>query len=156
LGYIGLANPISETTRQALAHAIVGSIGVDTGVGLLGLTQYAAVLAILLVTMAVTRNPSRADRVLFALMTATTVICLSVAEPLSRLKLFTSPHEDAVRNVGILGVLLAATAVIRAFERWQLAGFFEIETNIFNRLWHRIYCRVRFRTRDEMDRQCRI
>ena len=44
-----------------------------------------------------------------ALMTATTVICLSGAEPLSRLKLFTSPHEDAVRNVGILGVLLAVT-----------------------------------------------
>jgi hypothetical protein len=56
--------------------------------------------------------------VLFAPMTATTVICLSVAEPLSRLKLFTSPHEDAIRNVGILGVLLAVTAVIRAFERW--------------------------------------
>ena len=124
LGYIGLANPIWESTQQALAYAIVGSIGVDTGAGLLGLIQYAAVLAILLVTMAVTRNPPRADRVLFALMTATIVICLSVAEPLSRLKLFTSPHEDAVRNVGILGVLLAVTAVIRALERWQLSRGF--------------------------------
>jgi hypothetical protein len=132
LGYIGLANPIWETTRQALAHAIVGSIGVDTGAGLLGLIQYAVVLAILLVTMTVTRNQSRADRVLFALMTATTVICLSVAEPLSRLKLFTSPHEDAVRNVGVLGVLLAVTAVTRAFERWQLSRGFSKSKLMFS------------------------
>ena len=114
LGYIGLANPIWETTRQALAHAIVGSIGVDTGAGLLGLIQFTAVLTILMVTAALTRDQSRADRVLFALMTAATVICLS--EPLSQLKLFTSSHEDAVRNIGILGVLLAVTAVIRAFN----------------------------------------
>jgi len=132
LGYIGLANPIWESTRQALAYAIVGSIGVDTGAGLLGLIQYAAVLAILFVTMAVTRNPSRADRVFFALMTATIVICLSVAEPLSRLKLFTSPHEDAVRNVGILGVLLAVTAVIRALERWQLSRGFSKSKLMFS------------------------
>jgi hypothetical protein len=122
LGYIGLANPIWETTRQALAHAIVGSIGVDTGAGLLGLIQFTAVLTILFVTAALTRDQSRADRVLFALMTAATVICLS--EPLSQLKLFTSSHEDAIRNIGILGVLLAVTAVIRAFERWQLSRGF--------------------------------
>ena len=132
LGYIGLANPIWQTTRQALAHAIVGSIGVDIGAGLLGPIHYAAVLAILLVTVVVTRNPSRADRVLFALMTATTVICLSVAEPLSRLKLFTSSHEDAVRNIGILGVLLAVTAVIRAFERWQLSRGFSKSKLMFS------------------------
>jgi hypothetical protein len=132
LGYIGLANPVWESTGQALAHAIVGSIGVDTGAGLLGLIQYAAVLAILLVTMAVTRDPSRADRVLFALMIATTVICLSVVEPLSRLKFFTSPHEDAVRNVGILGVLLAVTAIMRAFERWQLSRGFSKSKLIFS------------------------
>jgi hypothetical protein len=35
LEYIGLANPIWQSTRQALAHPIVGSIGVDTGAGLL-------------------------------------------------------------------------------------------------------------------------
>jgi hypothetical protein len=110
-----LPTPFGESTRQALAHAIVGSIGVDTGAGLLGFVQYTAVLAILLVTKVVTRDQSRADRVLFALMTPATVICL--LEPLSQSKLFTSPHEDAVRNIGILGVLLAVTAVIRAFER---------------------------------------
>jgi hypothetical protein len=82
--------------------------------------------------MAVTRNPSRADRVLFTLMTATIVICLSVAEPLSRLKLFTSPHEDAVRSICVLGVLLAVTAVIRAFERWQLSRGFSKSKLIFS------------------------
>ena len=43
LGNIGVANPVWQSTRQALVYAIVGSIGVDTGAGLLGLTQYAAV-----------------------------------------------------------------------------------------------------------------
>jgi len=38
-GYIGLANPVWESTGQALAHAIAGSIGVDIGAGLLGLNN---------------------------------------------------------------------------------------------------------------------
>ena len=37
LGYIGVANPVRESTRQALGFAIAGSIGIDTGAGLLGL-----------------------------------------------------------------------------------------------------------------------
>jgi hypothetical protein len=64
-----LALPIPCPT--GLAYAIVGSIGADTGAGLLGLIQCAAIPAILFVTVAVTRNQPRADRVLFALMTAT-------------------------------------------------------------------------------------
>jgi hypothetical protein len=128
LGSIGVANPIWESTRQALGYGIAGSIGVDTGAGVLGLIEYAAVLAILLVAMAVARDPSRADRVLFALMLATTVICLPMPELLSRLNIVTSPDEGVVRNVGVLGVLLAVTAVIRAFERWQLSrGFSKSE-----------------------------
>jgi hypothetical protein len=39
LGYVNVANPIWESTQQALGHAIVGSIGIDTGAGLLGLIQ---------------------------------------------------------------------------------------------------------------------
>jgi hypothetical protein len=119
LGYIGVANPVWGSTRQALGFAIAGSIGIDTGAGLLGLIQYISVLAILLVTMAVTRNRSRADGVLFALMFAATIICL--AELLSRRYIVGAAALDVgvVRNVGILGALLAVTAIIRAFERWQ-------------------------------------
>jgi hypothetical protein len=32
LGYIGMANPVWESTQQALGFAIPGSIGIDTGV----------------------------------------------------------------------------------------------------------------------------
>ena len=121
LGYIGVANPIWQSTQQALGFAIAGSIGIDTGAGLLGLIQYISVLAILLVTMAATRDRSRADGVLFALMLAASIICLPVAELLSRLDIVWAASLDVgvVRNVGILGVLLAVTATIRAFERWQ-------------------------------------
>jgi hypothetical protein len=71
--------------------------------------------------MAVTRDRSRADGVLFALMLAASIICLPIAEPLSRLDIVRAASLDAgvVRNAGILGVLLAVSATIRAFERWQ-------------------------------------
>jgi len=121
LGYIGVANPIWQSTQQALGFAIAGSVGIDTGAGLLGLIQNISVLAILLVTMAATRDRSRADGVLFALMLAACIICLPVAELLSRLDILWPASLDVgvARNAGILGVLLAVTATIRAFERWQ-------------------------------------
>jgi hypothetical protein len=121
LGYIGLANPVWESTQRALGFAIAGSIAIDTGAGLLGLIQYVAALAIVLVTMAVARNRSRADRVLFALLIATTILCLPVAELLSRLEIVSLASLDVgvMRNAGILGALLAVTAIIRVVERWQ-------------------------------------
>jgi hypothetical protein len=68
--------------------------------------------------------------VLFALMIATTVVCfadlLSQLGILSQLDLLLnkSPEVSAVRDVGALGVLLAVTAAIRAFERWQSSRSF--------------------------------
>ena len=56
LGYVNLANSIWESTQQALGRPIVGSIGIDTGAGLLGLIQYTSAIAIIFVTMAVTRD----------------------------------------------------------------------------------------------------
>ena len=130
LGYVGIANPVWESTQQTLGYAVAGSIGIDTGAGLLGLIQYIAIAAILFVTMAVTLDRSRADGVLFALMIATTVVCfadlLSQLGILSQLDLLLnkSPEVSAVRDVGALGVLLAVTAAIRAFERWQSSRSF--------------------------------
>ncbi len=134
LSYVGVANPIWESTQQALGFGIAGSIGIDTGAGLLGLIQHITVLAILLVAMAVARDRSRADQVLFALMIATTIICLPVPELSSRLDIVPAGWIDVgvVRNVGILGVLLAVTAAIRAFERWQSSRAFSKSTLIFS------------------------
>ena len=127
LGYVGIANPAWESTQQALGYAVVGSIGIDTGAGLLALTQYLATSAILVVTMAVTLNRSRADRVLLALLASSTIICLPIAETLSRLDIPAGTLFDdlqAVRNVGAIGVLLAITTGIRAFERRQTSRAF--------------------------------
>jgi hypothetical protein len=134
LGYIGLANPIWQSTEQALGFAIAGSIGIDIGAELLGLIQYISVLAILLVSMAATRDRSRADGALFALMLAASLICLPVAELLSRLDILWPASLDVgvVRNAGILRVLLAITATIRAFERWQSSRGFSKSDLIFS------------------------
>ena len=130
LGYVGIANPVWESTQQALGYAVAGSIGIDTGAGLLGFIQYIAAASILFVTMAVTLDRSRADSVLFALMIVTTIVCL--ADILFRLGILSrleialekSPDVGAVRSVGALGTLLAVTAAIRAFERWQSSRSF--------------------------------
>src|ERR1700730_7481090 len=104
LGYVGIANPVWESTQQTLGYAVAGSIGIDTGAGLLGLIQYIAIAAILFVTMAVTLDRSRADGVLFALMIATTVVCfadlLSQLGILSQLDLLLnkSPEMSALRD----------------------------------------------------------
>ena len=126
LGYAHVANPVWENTQQALGHAVVGSIGIDTGAGLFGLIQYITALAILLVTMAVTLNRSRADGVLFALLLASTISCLPIAGLFSRLGIISDKLPDAgtVRNIGLFGVLLAFTVAIRAFERRQSSRAF--------------------------------
>jgi hypothetical protein len=98
VGLYWCANPIWESTRQALGSAIAGSIGIDTGAGLLGLIQYTAVLAILLVTMAVTRDRLRADRVLFAPILAKSIICLPVAELLWRLDFVWAEEAQTANN----------------------------------------------------------
>ena len=105
LGYIGLANPGLTRSPEALALTPAPDSWAY---------PICRVLAILLVTMAVTRDRSRADRVLFALMIATIVICLSVAEPLSRLKLFTSPHEDAAARRALVYAPFRSASLVTA------------------------------------------
>jgi hypothetical protein len=126
LGYFGIANPVWETTQQTLGYAVTGSIEIDTGAGLIGLIQYVATVAMLFVSMAVTLDRSRADGVLFALVIATTIACLPIANLLSQLNIVIdkSPDVGVVRDVGVLGVLLAVTAAIRAIERWQSSRSF--------------------------------
>jgi hypothetical protein len=67
-------------------------------------------------------------------MLAASIICLPAAELLSRLDILWPASLDVgvVRNAGILGVLLAITATIRAFERWQSSRGFSKSNLIFS------------------------
>ena len=62
-GYVNCQSDLGNYPTGAWL-AIVGSIGIDTGVGFLGLIQYISAIAILLVAMGGTRDESRADGVL--------------------------------------------------------------------------------------------
>jgi hypothetical protein len=121
LGYIGVANPVWESAQSTLGHTIAGSIGIDTGSGLLALCWYISTTAVLFVTMAVALDRSRADGVLFALLATAIFICLPTAGLPSWL--YHGPDQPAdigaLRNVAALGVLLAVAAAIRALERRQ-------------------------------------
>jgi len=121
LGYVGLANPIWESVQSILGQRIVGSIGIDTGSELLVLCQYLSVLAILFVTAAITLDRKKADGVLSSLLVATILLCLPIAGlpvwlrgPIVQLA-----GMHPVETVAAIGVLVAAAAIVRAFERWQ-------------------------------------
>jgi hypothetical protein len=97
---------VARKSPSEQIEPLLGLFRLDlAGAGLLALIQYVAALAILLVTMAVTRNRSRVDRVLFTLMIAKTVICLPIAELLSRPDIVSAASLDVgvVRNADILG-----------------------------------------------------
>jgi hypothetical protein len=121
LGYVGLANPVFESAQSTLGQTVAGSIAIDTGSELLALCQYMSAAAILLVAMAIAFDRSRADGLLFALLTAAIFICLPTAELMSWLRGASDQSVDigTVGNVGAIGVLLAAAVAIRAFERRQ-------------------------------------
>jgi hypothetical protein len=121
LGYVGLANPVWQSVQSTLGLTIGGGIGIDTGAELLALCQYLSAAAILFVSMAVALDRSRADGVLFALLTATILICLPTADLLSWLLGASDESVDigTIGNVGAIGVLLATAAAARTFERWQ-------------------------------------
>jgi hypothetical protein len=90
---------------------------------------------------------------LSALMSATIIICLPIVELLSRLNIVSEilPDVGAVRNVGTLGVLLAVTAAIRAFERWQLWRGFSKSKLILSLAMSTISL-LRFSASDALDR----
>ena len=62
-----------------------------------------------------TLDRSKAQTVLLTLMIATTIACLPIAELWSG----KSPDVMVIRNLGVLGVLLAITAAIAVYERAQ-------------------------------------
>lgn len=121
-----LANPIWASASAALNQRFVGAITVDIGATLLSLVQYCAVVAVALVTAAVTLDRERARLVLYALVVVTTLVV--VRQFALDITSFDRSHADGssdwtyASTVAVVGVLLSCAATIQAAERLQRSG----------------------------------
>jgi hypothetical protein len=118
------AHPIWAGAETALGTPIAVGITIDPGATLVAICRYHSAIAILFVATAVTIDRVRAERVLFWLVGATTLA--AVVQIIHGLGAF--EFLDDGTKVGIrlsttalcaLGVVMAATAVVRAIERYE-------------------------------------
>ena len=80
---VGLAHPIWKSAAAALGHPLSGSISIDPGATFISFVRYLSAAAIAFVAAAVAIDRRRAEWILLALTTATTLIALMA---LTRLK----------------------------------------------------------------------
>jgi hypothetical protein len=119
-----LAHPIWTSAQSGIGHPIAGSISIDIGASVMALGFYLTIVAVAFWSAAVAVDRQRAEWILFALMTATAVVGLTIAATnlfgLPDLNFKSSPFE---RTQGIdcvaLGVLIAAAASVRTMERYE-------------------------------------
>ena len=114
---IPLANPVWQSAASALGRPLAGSISIDPGATLIVLAQYLSTLAIGFVAAAIAIDRHRAERILLALTTATTVIALMLLATGLGIFAFISVGEggaarNAATNCAALGVVFAATALL--------------------------------------------
>jgi hypothetical protein len=118
------AHPIWAGAETALGTPIASGITIDPGATLVAICRYFSAIAILFVATAVTIDRMRAERVLFWLVGATTLA--AVVQIIHGLVAF--EFLDKVTDAGIrasttglcaLGVIMAATAAVRAIERYE-------------------------------------
>ena len=123
----GLANPVWDSAASALGRPLAGSISIDPGMTLISLAQYLSAVGIAFVAAAVAIDRHRAERILFVLTAATTIIALMVlANHLGGFTILSDSAGDlagsAATNCAALGVNIAAAATLRAFERGKTRG----------------------------------
>ena len=73
---VGLAHPVWKSAAAALGHPLAGSISIDPGATLISFARYLSAAAIAFVAAAMAIDRRRAEWVLLALTTATTLIAL--------------------------------------------------------------------------------
>jgi hypothetical protein len=118
------AHPIWASAETALDHPIAGSITIDPGATLVAICRYLSAIAILFVAVAVMIDRMRAERVLFWLVGVTTLA--AVVQIIHNLAGFNFLDEATDAGIRVsttalcaLGVIVAATATIRAIERYE-------------------------------------
>lgn len=119
-----LAHPIWTSAQTGIGHPIAGSISIDIGASVMALGFYITIVAIAFWSAAVAVDRQRAEWILFALMTATALIALTVAAT----TVFGLPHFDTTAilfyraqaiDCAAMGVMIAAAAGVRTLERYE-------------------------------------
>jgi hypothetical protein len=118
------AHPIWASAETALDNPIAGSITIDLGATLVAICRYFSAIAILFVAVAVTIDRMRAEWVLFWLVGVTTLAAVvQIIHNLGGFNFFDEATDAGVRASTIalcaLGVIVAATATVRAIERYE-------------------------------------
>jgi hypothetical protein len=136
LGAIGLAHPIWKSAAAALGRPLTGSISIDPGITLISLVRYLSIATIAFIASAAAIDRHRAEAILFALITAATLIGLLILT--GAYTLFGSHDGETARlaasDCATLGIVLAGAGALHALERGNLraqdqgksAGLFQL------------------------------
>jgi hypothetical protein len=116
-----LAHPVWTSTQIALAHPIRGTISIDPGTSVVALSQYLSLGAVAFLSAAVAADRQRADRLLFALTLASSIIALIAITHRWLFPSFSiSPYATAqMLDCVAIGTVIAAAACVREFERHE-------------------------------------
>ena len=118
------AHPIWAGAETALGAPIASGITIDPGATLVAICRYFSAIAILFVATAVTIDRMRAERVLFWLVGATTLAAVvQIIHGLVAFEFLDEATDARIRTsttaLCALGVIMAATAAVRAIERYE-------------------------------------
>jgi hypothetical protein len=116
-----LVHPVWNSAQAAIGHPLVGHITVDPARSLIALGQYLSLTAVACLAAAVAVDRQRAEWILFALTLAVTVVSLIVIAHALFLPgpwLAERPRIAALECAS-LGTIIAATACVRAIERYE-------------------------------------
>jgi hypothetical protein len=124
---VGLAHPIWDSAAAALGRPLAGSISIDPGATIIALAEYLSTAAIAFVAAAVAIDRNRAEWVLFALMTSTTLIALmALTAGLSDFTLLSNSASGTARIAATdsagLGVIVAAATTLHTLGRGGTRG----------------------------------
>ena len=117
-------HPIWADAETALGTTIASGITIDPGATLVAICRYFSAIAILFVATAVTIDRMRTERVLFWLVGVTTLAAVvQIAHGLVAFEFLDEATEESIRvsttALCALGVIMAATAVVLAIERYE-------------------------------------
>jgi hypothetical protein len=119
-----LAHPIWSSAATALGRPLVGSISVDIGTSVMALGQYLAIVAVGFWSAAVAVDRQRAEWIFFALVSATTLVGLTVTVngifgPLALYVAMAQSGWPQAIDCVAMGAIITLAAGIRTLERYE-------------------------------------
>jgi hypothetical protein len=119
---VGLANPVWKSAAAALGQPLAGTISIDLGATFISFTRYLSAVAIAFVAAAIAIDRRRAEWVLLALTTATTLIALMALMAHVGVFAFLSVKYEGQAHIAAvsgasLGIIFATAAALHVSEQ---------------------------------------